>query len=470
MASDGNKQNFEVEEMIEDTAVDGGAEVGGGGDASGAAAADFVHPDRLRRKAKHTSKFLAKLEMGLAGTPVPENMPSVSQMSRAARHAHDRKSRMGKGRGLAKKGGAGGKGTWGKPGCELGSEAATNDSRDPNYDSGEDEGGKARRGVVVKELQPELTADETHREVEEVVKEYFEHGDTHDVVMSFDDLNFGKTRCEIVYKIISMAMDRKAMQRELASRVIADLYGIALSINDVVDAFDKLQNDLPDLTLDTPDAAVVLGNFMARCVADDCLPPRYVHAYAGHADNGAASQALERAEVLLSMKHGFVRLDNVWGVGGGIRPVKLLVKKMVLLLKEYLSSGDIIEATRCLLELEVPHFHHELVYEAIVTVVEDGGERSSTMMAALLKSLYDSVTITPVQMATGFHRVVDELPDLCLDVPNASAHVERFAAACASAGVITDALLRRNLDRGRKRFVSEGDGGRVKEFMPIANI
>jgi hypothetical protein len=34
-----------------------------------------------------------------------------------------------------------------------------------------------------------------------------------------------------------------------------------------------------------------------------------------------------------------------------------------MLLKEYLCCGDIKEAARCLVELEVPHFHHELVYE-----------------------------------------------------------------------------------------------------------
>ena len=71
-----------------------------------------------------------------------------------------------------------------------------------------------------------------------------------------------------------------------------------------------------------------------------------------------------------------MRLDNVWGVGGGIRPVKYLVrplkkkdiiplnififqplklqvKKIVLLLKEYLCSQDVAEASRCLLDLEV---------------------------------------------------------------------------------------------------------------------
>lgn len=38
--------------------------------------------------------------------------------------------------------------------------------------------------------------------------------------------------------------------------------------------------------------------------------------------------ALDRASVLLSMKREIVRLDNVWGVGGGQRPVKLLIKEV----------------------------------------------------------------------------------------------------------------------------------------------
>lgn len=36
---------------------------------------------------------------------------------------------------------------------------------------------------------------------------------------------------------------------------------------------------------------------------------------------------------------------------------------MNLLLKEYVLSGDGDEAERCLRDLEVPHFHHEFVYE-----------------------------------------------------------------------------------------------------------
>ena len=121
--------------------------------------------------------------------------------------------------------------------------------------------------------------------------------------------------------------------------------------------------NLDDLVLDTPDAHTVLGNFMARAIADDCIPPKFILSYKGHVDTELAGKALCRADTLLNMKHGLVRLDNVWGVGGGLRPVKYLIKQIVLLLKEYLCSGDIEEASRCLRELEVPHFHHELVYE-----------------------------------------------------------------------------------------------------------
>lgn len=38
--------------------------------------------------------------------------------------------------------------------------------------------------------------------------------------------------------------------------------------------------------------------------------------------------AIKRAQLLLSIKHGMARLDNVWGVGGGQRPVMFLISKV----------------------------------------------------------------------------------------------------------------------------------------------
>eukprot|EP00061_Rhincodon_typus_P010704 g35200.t1 len=39
---------------------------------------------------------------------------------------------------------------------------------------------------------------------------------------------------------------------------------------------------------------------------------------------------------------------------------------MNFILKEFLLSGELAEAEHCLRDLEVPHFHHELVYESVI--------------------------------------------------------------------------------------------------------
>lgn len=73
---------------------------------------------------------------------------------------------------------------------------------------------------------------------------------------------------------------------------------------------------------------------------------------------------------------------------------------MNLLLKEYLSSGDCEEAVRCLRELEVPHFHHELVYEAVVLVLEDGREETARSICSLLCYMAVTTVITQDQLNT----------------------------------------------------------------------
>jgi programmed cell death protein 4 len=138
---------------------------------------------------------------------------------------------------------------------------------------------------------------------------------------------------------------------------------------------------------------------------------------------------------------------------------------MVLLLKEYLSSGDIQEAIHCLQDLDVPHFHHELVYEAVYMVLEqyETVERVATTMALLLKAFFDSNIITIDQMNTGFRRIFTALPDIVIDVPHAFSILEKFADISRQQGFISAQIRAEVPTRPRKRFVSEGDGGRLKE-------
>jgi hypothetical protein len=58
----------------------------------------------------------------------------------------------------------------------------------------------------------------------------------------------------------------------------------------------------------------------------------------GHVEDAEAKKALCRADTLLNMKHGMVRLDNVWGVGGGIKPVKYLVSSGVTSFSWFFTS------------------------------------------------------------------------------------------------------------------------------------
>ncbi|KAM3623251.1 uncharacterized protein V6R79_008985 [Siganus canaliculatus] len=414
-----------------------------------------LHEARLKAKAKR------RLRKSSSRNSTSESLSESGDLAGGDPHSpkgkvgtNDRKSRTGKGRGLPKKGGAGGKGVWGAAGMVYEDEEP--DVRDPNYDE------SAQGDTVYATVVPEVDERELEKMVNPIVQEYFEHGDTKEVQMLLKGLNLGPHKYEFSSMAVSLSLEGKASHRELTSRLLSDLTGKLLSQNDMSRAFDKILKELPDLILDTPEAPQMLGQFIARAIADHILPMSFLDCYKGKVDCEHARVALDRAAVLLTMKREIVRLDNVWGVGGGLRPVKHLVKEMNLLLKEYLISGDVAEAERCLRDLEVPHFHHELVYEAVVMVLESKGDTASHMMMKLLQSFWKTGLITVDQMNRGFQRVYDELPEINLDVPHAHSIMETFVDLCYQEAVITKQLRDACPSRGRKRFVSEGDGGVIK--------
>jgi programmed cell death protein 4 len=414
--------------------------------------------------------------LGIAGTP--------NFIAPQRRWKNSRRSRNGQGRGLTKKAG-GGRGNWGKFGSELLEEYESIDPADPNFNEDEDlENVKFEEIVCANKLNNE---EEFLKNFEMVMLEYFEHGDTHEVAQEIDDnIRSGTLRPLVIRKAIEMAFEHKNSHREMTSVLISDLYGRCLIGSDYEHGFDMLLNNLPDLILDTPEAPHLLGNFLARAVADDCLMPKYVHQLAqngngtalkngdrngndghehqaGRAVNEHAQQALNYAEGHLSMPNGWAHLDNVWGVAGGLRPVQNITKQMELLLKEYLLSREIQEAQRCIIALEVPHFHHELVYEIVIMMLEaKANEGIEEAMANLLQSLEQSCVLTIEMIEQGFQRVYDDLPDISLDIPLAYIILERFVQRCCNLNVLSEKMLKNLPTRGRKRFVSEGDSGLIK--------
>ncbi|XP_053690201.1 programmed cell death protein 4 [Sabethes cyaneus] len=411
---------------------------------------DDKHKRRGRKLSRSNSKDGV---LGVAGTP--------NFVAPHRKWKNSRRSRNGFGRGLPKKGGAGGKGVWGKPGSEIYDEMEEEDQNDPNFDL---DAFNSSHNIELKEVIPDMTEAEFTKKVEPVILEYYEHGDTHEVAESLDDLMTAERRPLITKIAVEMAFEHKQSQREMTSVLISDLYGRTITSRDICKGFDILLENLPDLILDTPDAPHILGNFIARAVADDCIPPKY--AYDVEKDDGSlnapAREALTRANTLLSMHQGWGHLDDVWGVGGALRPVQTITRQMAMLLQEYLLSRDLEEAQRSIRELEVPHFHHELIYEAIVIALEALNEATEEAFCNLFKTLDETCIVTPEQMEQGFRRVYDDMTDIVLDIPLAYSILDRFVQRCQRAGFLSDAVIKDLPSRGRKRFVSEGDGGRIK--------
>uniref|UniRef100_A0A4W4FC64 Programmed cell death protein 4 n=1 Tax=Electrophorus electricus TaxID=8005 RepID=A0A4W4FC64_ELEEL len=393
--------------------------------------AGTVQEARLKAKAKRRLRKNSSRDSGRGdslsdnGDTVRFGPPPTSPKGKVL----DRRSRQGKGRGLPKKGGAGGKGVWGTPGQVYEDEQQV-DVRDPNYD--EDQENCVYETVVLP-----LDEDAFVRTVTPIVKEYFEHGDAYEVAELLSELNLGTMRSDVPLLAVSLAMEAKASHRELTSRLLSHLCGRVLTHSEVEAAFHKLLQELPDLVLDTPTAPRLVGQFIARAVADHILPTNFVEGYKGRVDCGHTRAALDRAAVLLKMRRETgLRIDNLWGLGGGQRPVNQLIKEVNLLLKEYVLSGDVAEAECCLRELEVPHFHHQFVYEAIVMVLESSGDTTLRMILKLLKPLYDSSVITVDQMRRGYERVYMDIADINIDVPCAYSLLEYFVDQSFSSGVI----------------------------------
>ncbi|GCB61587.1 programmed cell death protein 4-like isoform X1 [Scyliorhinus torazame] len=403
-----------------------------------------LHEAHLSAKAKRKLRRNSSRDSESSRDSFSDNAEAPSSKGKMG----DKKSRSGKGRGLPKKGGAGGKGVWGAAAQVYDVEQP--DIRDPNYD--DDKQGETVYQTVV----PELDDHEFEKAVTPIIQEYFQHGDTKEVATLLAQLNLGNNKSKLPFLSVTMSLEGKASHRELMSRLLADLTGKRMSVEDVTLAFDRLLLDLPDLVIDTPEAPQMLGQFIARAMADCVLPAGFLNGYKGKVDCEQARVALDKATVLLSRERG-MRLDSVWGLGGGLRPVKQLVKEMNLLLKEYLLSTDAAEAGLCLQNLEVPHFHHELVYEAVVMVLESTSGNASDLIVKLLKSFWESGFVTLDQMNRGFMRVFNTIQDISLDVPNSYSTLKRFVDHCHEQAVITKALHDQCPTRETRASVSEDE-------------
>ncbi|KAM1763337.1 hypothetical protein ACFX11_002686 [Malus domestica] len=170
--------------------------------------------------------------------------------------------------GHPKKGGSGGKGTWG--GIIDTDDSYTADPNDPNFNSSEEcENSDARKERV--------DFEEYKKKATIIVEEYFATDDITSTANELRELGRPTYSYYFVKKLVSKAMDRHDKEKEMAAVLLSGLYADYIDPRQVYYGFCKLVESADDFIVDIPDTVDVLALFIARDVVDGILPPAFLN-------------------------------------------------------------------------------------------------------------------------------------------------------------------------------------------------
>lgn len=326
-----------------------------------------------------------------------------------------------------KKGGAGGRGTWGSM-LETDGEACV-DRNDPNYDS-EEEPYKLVTTPAAQSIQ------EYKNKVGQIVEEFFLTDNVAETAADLRDLGSPMYHHYFVKKLISMSLDRHDREKEMAAVLLSALYADVISSEQVRKGFARLVESADDLVIDIPDALDILALFVARAIVDDILPPSFLQSIVQTLPEGAKGyDVIHKAEksYLSPPLHAEI-VERRWG-GSTHTTVEVVRTKITALLNEYIESGDKVEACRCIRELNVPFFYHEVVKKALILAMEK--RNSEALILALLKEAADEGLITSSQMSKGFTRLADAIDDLSLDILHAKDLLSHLVSGAIKGGSLS---------------------------------
>ncbi|KAF7009708.1 hypothetical protein CFC21_024219 [Triticum aestivum] len=277
------------------------------------------------------------------------------------------------------------------------------------------------------------TLDDYRKLVVPVIEEYFSTGDVELSVSELRSLGSDQFHNYFVKKLISMAMDRHDKEKEMASILLSALYADLLDSSKMSEGFMMLLESTEDLSVDIPDAIDVLAVFVARAIVDEILPPVFLtRARALLPESSKGIEVLQVAEKsYLSAPHHAELVERKWG-GSTHFTVEEAKKRIQDILREYIESGDTDEAFRCIRELGLPFFHHEVVKRALILGMENLS--SQPLILKLLKESTTGCLISSNQVSKGFSRVADCVDDLSLDVPSAKALFDKLLSTAMSEG------------------------------------
>jgi len=332
----------------------------------------------------------------------------------------------------AKKGGSGGKGSWGSVKDDIryaDEDGHAVDKRDPNFDPAdvEEKGYHLKRYVPTPEVDRffansmrDLTLFK--RKVRAACDGYMSSLDAPDFIKSVQGLEFSLYHQDLPAILIKYALDRSDSDRQhISSLLHATVKENLLTSAQMTKGFRKLFNVIDELAVDAPNARVILFEFVGHGRA------------AGYLDSDAVA-AMENEAVYLS------------------EPEKLVSWKKNIkdLIQEYFVSADVNELVRAAREVP-PAMHFELIKQMGNMALDKSDaarERANVGFAALIGG-----AVSADQMAKGFTILLNRVEDIYLDVPEVLKLLSCLLARAVSDEALPPSfLLRLDLHEGDLGF------------------
>jgi len=315
-----------------------------------------------------------------------------------------------------KKGGGGGKGTWGRPGDE--SNPVEDDPNDPNFD----EGSELPAGISSWQFHPEKSAqikfansiaDLAHfkKTIKQAAAEYLQSNDAEEFCRIVNAEGCSVFHSDLPAILVKYSFDLTDAERARISNLLLALHKAGLITHAQVGAgFRKIYNHLPDILVDAPQARIHLREHVSFAVA------------AGILDAGLAKQLEAEQELLADQAK-----------------VSELKKKIDGIILEFFTSESLPDAVDALRELNAPWLHFEIV-KRLVSHSLDHGNRQREGASIFLSDQVGHL-LTAADVEKGFVALLERVEDLSLDCPSALRDLSIFIARAVVDEVLPPAFL-----------------------------
>lgn len=327
-------------------------------------------------------------------------MPSAHTTQKSFKDTkRDKPKHSSKDKGVTKKGGAGGKGSWGSAKDDhkyMDEDGHALGQRDPNYDpvDATENAKQIRLSVytpseqVGRDFRTSMTdLVQFKQAVRAALEEYLVSHDVEEFITCIKEADSPLHHQDLPAILIKAAMDRPDQDRARISALLSALSKAnTLSTTQMTQGFRKLYHNIEDMRNDHPDAKIILSDFVGHGIATGYLDGK---------DTAQMDQALTDLEKFPALKG-----------------TKAKIKSAV---KEYFSSNELAEFTSAIKTINPAlQFEAVKVLLSLALDLEDcHRERANVALASLAHS-----TISQEQVSKGVTILLDRVEDIFLDVPD----------------------------------------------------